>query len=67
MAQGLCGAIDQWNGFKPQDDGDGGPAHWAYCIALGRFAAEHWPLSFEDLMHAFKAPGGHFMRGLRDE
>lgn len=66
MAQGLCGAIDEWNGFKPADEDDTGPAHWAYCIALGRFAADHWPMSFEDLIHAFKNPGGEFMKDVRE-
>lgn len=63
MAQGLCGAIDQWKGFKPKDDDDNGPSHQAYCLALGVFAADHWPLSFEQMIHAFHNPGGKFMRG----
>lgn len=67
MAQGLCGAIDLWGGFKAKDADDNGPAHWEYCIAAGRFAADNWPLSFEGLMHAFHNPGGHFMRGIEDE
>lgn len=67
MAQGLCGAIDQLKGFKPTDDEDTGPTHWAYSIAAGRFASEHWPLSLEGIIHAFKHNGGHYMRGLADE
>lgn len=67
LAQGLVGAIDQWNGFKPADEDERGPAHWAYCIAIGQFAAEHWPLSFEGIWHAFEHNGGHYLKGLRDE
>ena len=67
MAQGLCGVIDQQNGFVPAHADEAGPVHWEYCIAAGRFAADHWPLSFEGLLHAFHHGGGHFMRGLRDE
>ena len=67
LAQGLCGAIDNWNGFKPADADDNGPVHWAYCIAAGQFAADHWPLSFEGIIHAFHNPGGHYLRGLKDE
>ncbi len=57
MAQGLCGAIDQWNGSTE----DEGPAHRQYCLAFGVFA-RHWPMSFEDMFHAFAHPGGQFMK-----
>ncbi|MCR6671460.1 hypothetical protein [Devosia ginsengisoli] len=67
LAQGLCGFIDQQNGFAPADADDAGPVHWQYCIAAGRFAADHWPLSFEGIIHAFHHGGGHFMQALRDE
>jgi len=63
MAQGLCGAIDHWKGFKPKDDHDTGPAHNAYCLAAGRFMADNWPLSFEGMIHALRHPGGDFMKG----
>lgn len=64
MAQGLCGAIDQWNGFQPADDDDTGPAHNEYCVRLGVFAADNWPLSFEGMIYAFRNPGGKFMKGI---
>lgn len=67
MAQGLCGFIDQRNGFVPADPDDHGPAHWAYSIAAGRFAAEHWPLSLAGVFHAFAHNGGHFMEGVGDD
>lgn len=66
MAQGLCGAIDQWNGFKPEDDDDTGPAHNSYCFALGRFTADHWPMSFDQMFHAVRNPGGKFMKGMAE-
>lgn len=65
MAQGLCGAIDQWNGFVKNDD-DTGPAHDAYCTAAGHVAAEHWPLSLGDMIRAFHNPGGPFLKGFRE-
>lgn len=60
MAQGLAMMIDHRNGHcgDPED----GPAHLAYSLALGVFAADHWPMSFEDIFHAFKNPGGGFLR-----
>lgn len=63
FAQGLCGAIDQWSGFVASDDDDGGPAFSAYCLAAGKVAVEHWPLDFEQIIHAFRNQGGHFLRG----
>lgn len=63
MAQGLCGAIDQWNGFEAADDDDNGPAFNAYCRAAGVAAADHWPLSFDQMMHAFHNPGGPYLQG----
>lgn len=62
IAQGLCQAIDQWSGFVANDDEDNGPAFWAYCAKAGVIAADHWPMDFADLIHAFKNPGGPFMR-----
>lgn len=62
FAQGLCGAIDQWNGFVEKDPDDTGPAHDAYCAVAGRVAADHWPLEIDQLIHAFKNPGGPFLR-----
>lgn len=63
FAQGLCGAIDQWNGFvRDDEEDDAGPAHQEYCLVAGTVAAEHWPLSFEEIFHAFKNPGGPFLR-----
>lgn len=61
MAQGLCGAIDQWNGFAGGDDDDDGPAFKEYCLAAGITAAKHWPLDFPDMIHAFRNPGGPFL------
>lgn len=65
MAQGLCGAIDHWNGHAPSEDG--GPAAKAYGIAAAVTAADHWPLSFPDIIAAFHNNGGPFMRSMRDE
>lgn len=64
MAQGLCGAIDQWNGHSDDDD-DEGPAHRAYCLAAGLTASKHWPLDFKGMFAAFSNVGGPFMRGMR--
>lgn len=63
FAQGLCGAIDRWNGFVPADRDDRGPTHWAYCAVAGEVAVDHWPLSFEDIIKAFRNPGGPFLKG----
>ncbi|WP_314712913.1 hypothetical protein [Sphingobium yanoikuyae] len=63
FAQGLCGAIDQWDGFIPDEEEDNGPAHWAYCGVAGRVCADHWPLSFEQIFQAFNNQGGPFLRG----
>lgn len=65
LAQGLCGAIDQWHGFAPKGEEDTGPAHDAYCLAAGHVAAEHWPLELDQLLHAFHNPGGPFLKGMR--
>lgn len=62
MAQGLCGMIDHKLGHEADDFG-GGPAFETYCLAFGRFAADHWHLSFEEMSHAYHNPGGKFMRG----
>lgn len=62
FAQGLCGAIDQWNGHVEKEEGDTGPAHDAYCTAAGHVAADHWPLEIEQLIQAFHNPGGPFLR-----
>ncbi|WP_103171612.1 hypothetical protein [Paracoccus sp. SY] len=65
MAQGLMGSIDDLSGHSDSEDGawpDGGPAFQEYSINAGRFMADNWPLSFEDLMAAFKNQGGPFMR-----
>ena len=61
MAQGLCGMIDHFNGVDLEGDEDG-PAHREYSIALGVFAADNYPMSFGDMIHAFKNPGGDFLR-----
>ena len=63
MAQGLTGAIDQWNSHT----GEEGPAFQAYCLAAGVLAADRWPLSFEELFAAVKNTGGPFMRGFGTE
>jgi hypothetical protein len=60
MAQGLCQMIDHQNGWR--GEAEEGAAHREYGFALGRFAADHWPLSFDDIFHAFKNPGGDFLR-----
>lgn len=60
MAQGLCSMVDFHSGWR--GDPDGGAAHREYGFAFGKFAADHWPLSFEDIRHAFNNPGGHFLR-----
>lgn len=66
FAQGLCGAIDQWTGFVSNDE-DTGPAHAAYCTAAGIVAADHWPLSIDQMIHAFHNPGGPFLKGGRSD
>jgi hypothetical protein len=63
LAQGLCGAIDQWNGFVEKDEDDTGPAHDAYCRAAGHVAADHWPMSIDQLIYAVRNPGGPFLKG----
>lgn len=62
FAQGLCGAIDQWDGFVGKNEDDTGPAHDAYCQAAGPVAADHWPLELDQLIHAFHNPGGPFLK-----
>jgi hypothetical protein len=57
LAQGLCAAIDQFDGHAEEE----GPAFAACCRAAGRFAAEHWPMSFDDIITAFHHPGGPFL------
>ncbi|WP_416463237.1 hypothetical protein [Sphingomonas sp. VDB2] len=61
LAQGLCGAVDEWSGFVSTDDEDG-PAFVAYCRTAGKVAADHWPLSIEQLIYAFNNPGGPFLK-----
>lgn len=63
LAQGLCGAIDQWSG----DKADEGPAFLEYCRAAGRFAADKSPMSIDALIHAFHNPGGKFLKKMREE
>lgn len=60
LAQGLCGAIDQWSGSVTAEDDDG-PAFAAYCQTAGKVAADHWPLSIDQLIYAFHNPGGPFL------
>lgn len=62
LAQGLCGAIDQRNGFVGKDEDDSGPAYDAYCRAAGHAMADHWPLDLDQLIHAFRNPGGPFLK-----
>lgn len=62
FAQGLCGAIDHWNGFAEKDEYDTGPAHNAYCQTAGHVALDHWPLDFDQLIHAFHNHGGPFLK-----
>ena len=62
FAQGLCGAIDHWNGFIAKNEDDTGPAHDAYCSTAGRVAADHWPLEIDQLVYAFRNPGGPYLR-----
>jgi len=64
MAQGLCGAIDQWNGHKGDAEG---PAHLEYCFAAGSFAADKSPMTLGALIHAFHNPGGKFLRNMEEE
>lgn len=61
MAHGLVATIDFGNGHR--GDPEEGPVHREYSIALGVFTAKHWSMSFEDIFHAFKNPGGEFLRG----
>lgn len=63
LAQGLCGAIDDWSGFVPADEDDTGPVFDAYCRVAGLVAADHWPLSIEQMIHAVRNPGGPFLKG----
>lgn len=62
LAQGLCGAIDQWNGFVGKDEDDTGPAYDAYCRAAGHVAADHWPLDLDQMVQAVRNPGGPYLR-----
>ncbi|MGE6740266.1 hypothetical protein ACQKGC_08350 [Allorhizobium pseudoryzae] len=65
MAQGIAGAFDEKNGFVATEDEDAGPCHWAYCIAAGRTAVDHWPLSFQEMFAALENCGGPYMAALR--
>lgn len=65
MAHGLVGMIDFKNGHRGELEE--GPAHREYSIALGVFAADHWPMSFAEIKHAFKNPGGKFLQGVRSD
>ena len=64
IAQGLLGALDDVNGDTAEDGSwpEGGPRYSAYCLAAGVFGADNWPLSFEDMIHAFRNPGGPILR-----
>lgn len=65
MAHGLCGMVDFENGYR--GDHDQGPAHRAYSLAFGVFAADHWPMSFKDIIHAYHNTGGEFLKSLRED
>jgi hypothetical protein len=60
LGQGLCRMVDHKNGWR--GEADDGPAHREYCLAFGVFAADHWSMSIEDIVHAFHNPGGEFLR-----
>lgn len=62
MAHGLMMVVDFENGFRGKDEDDTGPAFQEYSIAAGRIAADKLDMSFEDMLHAFKNPGGPIMR-----
>lgn len=64
IAQGLLGALDDVNGDKAEEGSwpEGGPRYSAYCLAAGVFAADNWPLSLEEIIHAFHSPGGPILR-----
>lgn len=66
MAQGLCGAIDHWNGHGTMD-GEG-PAYRAYCFAAAQIESDKGALnSFEDIIAAHRNLGGPFMRSVKSE
>lgn len=64
IAQGILSALDDMNGDKTKEGEwpEGGPCYSAYCLAAGVFGADNWPLSLEDMVHAFKNPGGPILR-----
>lgn len=65
MAQGLCGAIDLWNGAVLDED-EHGPAHSEYSFALATTANQYAPLDFHEIIAAYKNVGGPFMRSMRE-
>lgn len=70
VAQGLCSAIDQLNGYVEKEDEEwgGGPVNTAYCVAAGHALRDFMPrMSFEGLIAAFHNQGGPNLRGLRRE
>lgn len=64
MAQGLCAMIDFTKGHRGEDED--GPCWREYALALGKFTASNYPMSLDQMVHAFKNPGGKFLRGVVD-
>lgn len=64
MAQGLCGLVDFTNGQGKEDPG---PAHQVYSLAFAKFAADNYPMSFEEIFHAFRNSGGKFLAEVRGD
>jgi len=58
MAQGMCAAIDEIDGY-PEDDG---PAFNGYCRASAKVHQHHWRLGVDGLIAAFRNAGGPVLR-----
>lgn len=61
LAQGLCGAMDHWNGHPKQD----GPIFNEYVFNMAHFAMDKAPMNLEAMLHAYHNPGGKYLRGVK--
>jgi hypothetical protein len=68
LAGGLCGAIDQLNGYQDseEDEWGGGPAFLAYTKAAATIMQGHSSGGIPGLIAAFKNQGGPNLRGFKD-
>lgn len=60
IAQGLCEALDRWNGHVGGD----GPAFPVYCNAAADFARAEYPMSLDYMNAAVKNNGGPILRNI---